>query len=138
MALPRQLKPIPLSANGTAKRRRNTLRIEKGLVSVTVDDDQTPETNETSEKKETMLDSDNNETSNSAIGKVNSALNGLTVLEFEVISALFPISGAPEPYQIIAQKLGLTIEEVIEIEENALRDLRGTRRGLRRIGAPWN
>ena len=70
--------------------------------------------------------------------KVHSALAGLSVLEFEVLTALFPDNGIPEPYEVIANKFGLTTEEVKDIEANALRDLRGTRQGMKRIGAPWN
>ena len=71
--------------------------------------------------------------------KVTSALSGLSVLEFEVVNALFPPSGSPLSHEEIASKFGLAISEVREIEANALRNLRGGRLGPRRGGsAPWN
>lgn len=70
--------------------------------------------------------------------KMNSALSALTVLEFEVVTALFPANGCPAAHEEIASRFGLSLIEVKEIEANALRNLRGTKFGTKRSGAPWN
>ena len=74
----------------------------------------------------------------SSLKKVHSALTGLSVLQFEVITALFPENRYPETHETIAARFGLAVNEVKNIEAEALRSLRGTRRGLKGIGAPWN
>jgi DNA-directed RNA polymerase sigma subunit (sigma70/sigma32) len=71
--------------------------------------------------------------------KVESALQGLGKLESEVIGALFPTDGGlPEPFESVAHRLGMTIEEVKGIADNALRGLRGTRGPANRISTVWN
>lgn len=80
--------------------------------------------------------SDSSETSSAQ--KVNSALSGLSILQFEVITALFPAHGAPLDHKSIAEKFGLPLDKILEIEAEALRSLRGGRRGLKGAGAPWN
>lgn len=73
-----------------------------------------------------------------ATKKMNSALTSLTVLEFEVVTALFPSNGLPETHDLIAKRFGLSLPEVKEIEANALRNLRGNRTNVKRNSAPWN
>ncbi len=70
--------------------------------------------------------------------KVEKAVCSLGQLESEVISALFPADGsAPASFEVIAEQLGMTPEEVKGIADNALRGLRGTR-GTSRISKAWN
>lgn len=71
--------------------------------------------------------------------KVASALDGLGKLESEVLNALFPADGStPESVESIAARLGMTLEEVQGLADNALRGLRGTRGAGTRISAVWN
>lgn len=56
--------------------------------------------------------------------RVDSAKEQLSLLEKEVISALFPLSGTPESHEAIADRLGLTLPEVKVLADNALRGLR--------------
>ncbi len=70
--------------------------------------------------------------------KVEKAVCSLGQLESEVISALFPSDGSsPASFEVIAERLGMTPEEVKGIADNALRGLRGTR-GNSRISKAWN
>jgi hypothetical protein len=70
--------------------------------------------------------------------KVEKAINSLGQLESEVVSALFPADGsAPASFEAIAQRLGMTAEEVKGIADNALRGLRGSR-GQSRLSNAWN
>jgi DNA-directed RNA polymerase sigma subunit (sigma70/sigma32) len=70
--------------------------------------------------------------------RVDQAVSDLSVLEGEVIRALFPPGGAPQSHEEIAKRFGLTIIEVKDIEANALRGLRGLRPAGRKGNAPWN
>jgi DNA-directed RNA polymerase sigma subunit (sigma70/sigma32) len=80
-----------------------------------------------------------NEADPSTQEKVECALQGLGKLESEVIGALFPTDGScPEPFESVATRLGMTIEEVKGIADNALRGLRGTRSAANRISTVWN
>jgi DNA-directed RNA polymerase sigma subunit (sigma70/sigma32) len=70
--------------------------------------------------------------------KVEKAVNSLGQLESEVIAALFPADGRdPATFEMIAERLGMTMEEVKGIADNALRGLRGGR-ALARISNAWN
>jgi len=70
--------------------------------------------------------------------KVEKAVNSLGQLESEVIAALFPVDGRdPATFEVIAEQLGMTTEEVKGIADNALRGLRGGR-ALSRISNAWN
>jgi DNA-directed RNA polymerase sigma subunit (sigma70/sigma32) len=70
--------------------------------------------------------------------RVDEAKEGLGKLECEIISALFPASGSPEPLEKIAERLGMTVKEVREVADNALRGLRGTKSSRHRLSTVWN
>ncbi len=71
--------------------------------------------------------------------KVDTAIKTLGKLEAEVIEALFPTSGMePETFDDLATRLGMTVEEVKGVADNALRGLRGSRLGGLRISTVWN
>ncbi len=71
--------------------------------------------------------------------KVERAIQSLGKLEAEVIAALFPSTGSePESLDKLAVRLGMTVEEVKAVADDALRDLRGARSGGARISAIWN
>jgi DNA-directed RNA polymerase sigma subunit (sigma70/sigma32) len=71
--------------------------------------------------------------------KVGKAIQTLGKLEAEVIEALFPTSGdEPETFEDLADRLGMTVEEVKGVADNALRGLRGSRLGGLRISTVWN
>lgn len=71
--------------------------------------------------------------------KVEQAIQSLGKLEAEVIGSLFPSSGGdPESLEGLALRLGMTVEEVKGIADNALRGLRGLRPSGARISAVWN
>lgn len=71
--------------------------------------------------------------------RVESALEKLGNLEAAVIAALFPTDGsAPASFEEIAQKLGLTLDEVRGLADNGLRGLRGTKARTPRISTVWN
>lgn len=71
--------------------------------------------------------------------RVEAAVNNLGKLESEVIAALFPPSGeAPASMQQISDDLGMTVEEVRNIADEALRGLRGLRSAPQRISKAWN
>jgi len=80
--------------------------------------------------------------SNGAIStptRVESAVNNLGKLESEVIAALFPPSGeAPASMHEISKELGMSVEEVRNIADEALRGLRGLRNGPQRVSKAWN
>jgi DNA-directed RNA polymerase sigma subunit (sigma70/sigma32) len=74
-----------------------------------------------------------------ASAKVERAVSSLGKLEAEVIEALFPTSGAaPESFDSLASRLGMTVEQVKGVADNALRDLRGSRRSGLRLSPVWN
>jgi hypothetical protein len=71
--------------------------------------------------------------------RVESAIDKLGDLEAAVIAALFPTDGsAPASFEKIAQKLGLTLQEVQSLADNGLRGLRGTKARTPRISTVWN
>ena len=71
--------------------------------------------------------------------RVESAVSNLGKLESEVIAALFPPSGeAPASMQEISKELGMSVEEVRNIADEALRGLRGLRSGSQRFSKAWN
>lgn len=70
--------------------------------------------------------------------RVESAKETLSLLEKEVISALFPMSGQTESYEAIATRLGLTMKEVRDLADNALRGLRGSKSRGARISSILN
>ena len=76
---------------------------------------------------------------NNAVEKMESALKGLGKLEGEVMNALFPTDGSlPQSYELIANRFGMTVEEVKGIADNALRGLRGVKGPNGRISTVWN
>lgn len=71
--------------------------------------------------------------------RVQAAVETLGKLESEVIAALFPPSGeAPSTLEDVAHALGMTVEEVKNIADEALRGLRGLRLCSQRISKAWN
>ena len=71
--------------------------------------------------------------------RVEVAVKTLGKLESEVIAALFPPSGEPPAtLEEISKDLGMTIGEVQNIADEALRGLRGSRTGSQRISKAWN
>lgn len=78
-------------------------------------------------------------TTNDAVEKMESALKGLGKLEGDVMNALFPTDGSlPQSYELIANRFGMTVEEVKGIADNALRGLRGVKGPNGRISTVWN
>jgi DNA-directed RNA polymerase sigma subunit (sigma70/sigma32) len=73
-----------------------------------------------------------------AAQKVEEAKQSLGNLECEVISALFPATGSPQSFEEVAARLGMTIPEVKEIADNALRGLRGPKQQSGRMSTVWN
>ncbi len=74
-----------------------------------------------------------------AAAKLEKAIDSLGKLEAEVIAALFPTSSDnPETFESLAKRLGMTVEEVKSVADNALRGLRGSRRGALRVSTVWN
>jgi len=79
-----------------------------------------------------------NETA-TAPSRVQTAVGALGKLESEVIAALFPPSGAPPAtLQQVSEELGMSVEEVQNIADEALRGLRGARTAIPRISKAWN
>lgn len=70
--------------------------------------------------------------------RVEEAKEALGKLECEIVSALFPSSGLPESLQDVAARLGMTVKEVREVADNALRGLRGTKSSRPRLSTVWN
>lgn len=70
--------------------------------------------------------------------RVDSAKEQLSLLEKEVISALFPLSGTPESHEAIADRLGLTLQEVKVLADNALRGLRSSKTRTARTSSILN
>jgi DNA-directed RNA polymerase sigma subunit (sigma70/sigma32) len=70
--------------------------------------------------------------------KVEQAKGQLGSLESEIISALFPAAGSPETFEALATRLGMSVKEVREVADSALRDLRGTRGRPPRPSSVWN
>jgi DNA-directed RNA polymerase sigma subunit (sigma70/sigma32) len=71
--------------------------------------------------------------------KVVSAIETLGSLESAVISAIFPSDGsAPQSFEEVAIRLGLSVEEVKSLADNALRGLRGSKSGTPRLSTVWN
>jgi DNA-directed RNA polymerase sigma subunit (sigma70/sigma32) len=73
-----------------------------------------------------------------ATQRVEEAKDALGRLECEIISALFPSSGLPASLEEVAQRLGMTVKEVRDIADDALRGLRGTKSSRPRISTVWN
>jgi DNA-directed RNA polymerase sigma subunit (sigma70/sigma32) len=71
--------------------------------------------------------------------KVASAMESLGSLESAVISAIFPSDGsAPQSFEQVAAKLGMTVDEVKGLADNALRGLRGSKSLTPRLSTVWN
>jgi len=71
--------------------------------------------------------------------RVEVAVTTLGKLESAVIAALFPPNGdAPSTLEEISKELGMTVAEVQNIADEALRGLRGVRTGAQRISKAWN
>lgn len=71
--------------------------------------------------------------------RVEVAVQTLGKLESEVIAALFPPNGEPPAtLDEISKDLGMTVSEVQNIADEALRGLRGLRTGPQRISKAWN
>jgi DNA-directed RNA polymerase sigma subunit (sigma70/sigma32) len=74
-----------------------------------------------------------------APSRVEVAVRTLGQLESEVIAALFPPNGEPPAtLEEISKELGMTVGEVRNIADEALRGLRGVRSGAQRISKAWN
>jgi hypothetical protein len=73
-----------------------------------------------------------------AVERVEEAKEALGRLENEIICSLFPSTGLPQSMEEIASRLGMTLKEVQEIADNALRGLRGTRSSRPRLSTVWN
>jgi hypothetical protein len=73
-----------------------------------------------------------------AANRVEKAKECLGRLETEIVEALFPAQGSPEPLEDIANRLGMTQKEVREVADNALRGLRGTKSSRARLSTVWN
>ena len=74
-----------------------------------------------------------------APSKVEVAVKTLGKLVSEVIAALFPPTGEPPAtLDEISRDLGMTVAEVQNIADEALRGLRGLRTGSQRISKVWN
>jgi hypothetical protein len=85
-----------------------------------------------------LTTSDNQIGEEATCRKVEQAKKELGKLECEVISALFPSNGLPESFESIALRLGMTVKEVRDLADNALRDLRGTKGISPRSSSVWN
>ena len=72
------------------------------------------------------------------VERVEEAKEALGKLESEILSALFPSTGLPASLEEIAQRLGMTVTEVREVSDNALRGLRGTKSSRPRLSTVWN
>jgi len=74
-----------------------------------------------------------------APSRVEAAVKTLGKLESEVIAALFPPNGEPPAtLEEISEELGMTVPEVQNIADEALRGLRGIRSGPQRVSKAWN
>jgi hypothetical protein len=73
-----------------------------------------------------------------AAQRVEEAKEALGKLECEIVSALFPASGMPATVEEVAQRLGMTVKEVRDVADNALRGLRGTKSSRPRLSTVWN
>ena len=75
----------------------------------------------------------------SAQSRVEVAVKTLGKLESEVIAALFPPTGEPPAtLEDISRDLGMSVAEVQNIADEALRGLRGLRTGPQRVSKAWN
>jgi len=71
--------------------------------------------------------------------RVEVAVQTLGKLESEVIAALFPPNGEPPAtLEEISNDLGMTVAEVQNIADEALRGLRGVRTSAQRVSKAWN
>jgi DNA-directed RNA polymerase sigma subunit (sigma70/sigma32) len=78
-------------------------------------------------------------TTEPAPSRVEAAVKTLGKLESEVIAALFPPNGEPPAtLEEISNELGMTVAEVQNIADEALRGLRGLRSGPQRVSKAWN
>jgi len=73
-----------------------------------------------------------------AAERVEEAKEALGKLECEVVSALFPKTGIPQSLEEVAERLGMTVKEVRDVADNALRGLRGTKSSRPRPSTVWN
>jgi len=70
--------------------------------------------------------------------RVEEAKEALGKLECEIVTALFPPTGLPESLEDVATRLGMTVKEVRDVADNALRGLRGTKSSRPRLSSVWN
>jgi DNA-directed RNA polymerase sigma subunit (sigma70/sigma32) len=71
--------------------------------------------------------------------RVTAAVNTLGKLESAVLAALFPPSGEPPAtLEEISEELGMSIDEVKNIADEALRGLRGGCTSHQRVSKAWN
>jgi hypothetical protein len=89
-------------------------------------------------KPEALREESAAEKEQATIQRIEEAKEGLRELECEVVSALFPSSGLPEAVEDIAKRLGMTVKEVRDVADDALRGLRGTKSSRPRISTVWN
>jgi len=75
--------------------------------------------------------------SSQTVVKVGLAVQSLGTLESDILSALYPSNGCePESIEDIAARLGMSLSEVQNLADNALRGLRGS--GFNRSSTAWN
>lgn len=70
--------------------------------------------------------------------RIEEAKESLGRLESEIVSALFPRTGLPDSVEQIAARFGMTVKEVRDVADNALRGLRGTKSSRPRLSTVWN
>ena len=71
--------------------------------------------------------------------RVTAAVDSLGKLESAVLAALFPPSGEPPlSMEEISEELGMSIDEVKNIADEALRGLRGGCASQQRVSKAWN
>lgn len=74
-----------------------------------------------------------------APSKVDVAVRTLGELESVVIAALFPPAGGPPAtLEEVSEELGMSVAEVRNIADEALRGLRGGRSTTQRLSKAWN
>lgn len=134
------LKPAPpqegnVDSSSLSKKRGAKSKIRRSNIHLVSSDPKlTQFVNEPAQTNQTTSNGD----AQSTVGKVEEAKQSLGRLECEIISALFPPSGAPQSFEEIASHLGMTVKEVQEIADDALRGLRGPARSRARVSTVWN
>lgn len=89
-------------------------------------------------KPPSLANENENGKSQATAERVEEAKEALGKLESEIVSALFPSTGLPASLEDVAQRLGMTVKEVRDVADNALRGLRGTKSSRPRLSTVWN